>query len=186
MGSSLQTAAFSAKAPSKADRRNSLRYEAARAWGSLDPDYWTHGLTINQGNGWSVTEDSVRKLLSYIAFKLLREMFGNNFRNKARIRFLGFRHGSMESGNQHFHVLMAIEGEHDWSDERIAIQISQIDDARERHRWEKPIYVDWDWNKKSGNFHSYCAREVWLNDDKGTYRGKPYLDHEKYDGIFVV
>jgi hypothetical protein len=52
---------------------------------------------------------------------------------------------------------MAIEGDRNWSDEEIAEAINEIDRNRSKRRWEKDLYVDFDWI--NGNrFHSYVAR----------------------------
>jgi hypothetical protein len=72
----------------------------------LNPEYWRHGLTINQGLGWSVSEVEATKRLNYIRVHLLKAMFGNNFRRKsAKIIFLRFKQGSREDFNQHYHAL---------------------------------------------------------------------------------
>ena len=91
-------------------------------------------------------------------------MFGNNFRNKAAIKFLGFEQGSRKSGNIHFHILLAITGEHDWSDERITQTLYSIDRARKKEKWEKPIHIDYDW-EHGNSFHRYCSREAAINPD---------------------
>ena len=54
-------------------------------------------------------------------------MFGNNFRKRAKIEFLTFKQGSRATFNQHYHALMAIEGDHNWSDEQIAKAINEIE-----------------------------------------------------------
>jgi hypothetical protein len=126
---------------------------------AIDPCYWRHGITINQGHGWNVSEKHTNQRLNYIRVELLRAIFGNNFRGKGNIRFLAFIQGAAPNGNQHFHVLMAIEGKHDWSDKKIAEYIEKIDMDRKRQSWEKEVYADWDW-KKGNNFHRYVAREV--------------------------
>jgi hypothetical protein len=132
---------------------------AADAWQhGLDPEYWRHGITINQGLGWSVSEAEVKRRLNYIRVHLLRAIFGNNFRRKgAKVKFLVFEQGSRATFNRHYHALMAIEGDHNWSDERIAVAITEIDGNRSKKHWEKDVYVDFDWI--NGNrFHSYVAR----------------------------
>jgi hypothetical protein len=135
------------------------------AWQRLDPEYWRHGLTISQGLGWSVSGDQATRRLIYIRVRLLKAMFGNNFRRKsAKIKFLVFRQGSRKRFNQHFHVLMAIEGDHGWSDQKIAEAIYAIDRKRSKRHWEKDVHVDWDWIKGS-RFHSYVAREAVFNAD---------------------
>ena len=85
-------------------------------------------------------------------------MFGNNFRRKgAEIKFLVFEQGSRATFNQHYHALMAIEGDHNWSDERIAQAIMEIDRNRSKRHWEKDVHVDFDWIE-GNRFHSYVAR----------------------------
>jgi hypothetical protein len=130
----------------------------------LNPEYWRHGITINQGLGWSVSEVEATKRLNYIRVRLGKALFGNNFRKRAKFTFLMFKQGSREGFNQHYHVLMAVRGDHNWSDEQIAEAICEIDCNRSKRRWEKDVYVDFDW--KNGNrFHSYVAREAAFNAD---------------------
>ena len=131
----------------------------ADAWRhALNPEYWRHGVTISQGLGWSVSEAEATRRLNYIRVRLLKAMFGNNFRRKgAKINFLVYEQGSRATFNQHYHALMAIEGDHDWSDERIAKAINEIDRNRSKRHWEKDVHVDFDWIKDN-RFHSYVAR----------------------------
>ena len=132
---------------------------------ALNPEYWRHGITISQGLGWSVSEVEATRRLNYIGVRLSKAMFGNNFRRKrAKIRFLTFRQGSRASFNQHYHALMAIEGDHNWSDQQIAEAIREIDRNRSKRHWEKDVHVDFDW-KKGNRFHSYVAREAAFNAD---------------------
>ena len=141
--------------------REGLYWSAKDAWNGLNEDYWRYGITINQGNGWSVEEDEAKRRLNYIRLKLLRAMFVNNFRRKgAKIHFCAFKQGSWQTCNQHFHTLMGIEGCHDWADLEIAEAIEKIDlGRRNRKRWEKPVHVDCEWHK-GNNFHRYSAREM--------------------------
>jgi hypothetical protein len=89
---------------------------------------------------------------------LLKAMFGDNFRRKgAEIKFMVFEQGSRATFNQHYHALMAIEGDHNWSDEQIAKAINEIDRNRSKRHWEKDVHVDFGWIKDS-RFHSYLAR----------------------------
>ena len=131
----------------------------------LNLEFWRHGITISQGLGWSVSEAEAIKRLNYIRVRLLKEMFGNNFRRKgAEIIFLMFKQGSRESFNQHFHALMSVRGDHNWPDDEIAEAILEIDRNRSRRHWEKDVHVDFDW--QNGNrFHSYVAREVTFDPD---------------------
>jgi hypothetical protein len=100
----------------------------ADAWRHLDEEYWRIGLTINLGNGMNVSGEEAKRRLNYIRLHLLRAMFGNNFRRQnAKINFLVFGQGSRLCFNQHYHALMAIEGDHNWSDQRIATVISGIE-----------------------------------------------------------
>ena len=56
---------------------------------ALNPEYWRHCITISQGLGWSVSEADATRRLNYIRVRLLKAMFGNNFRRKrAEIKFL--------------------------------------------------------------------------------------------------
>jgi hypothetical protein len=131
----------------------------ADAWRHApNPEYWRHGITISQGLGWNVSEAEATKRLNYIRLRLLKALFGNNFRrNGAEVKFLVFEQGSRATFNQHHHALMAIEGDHNWSDEQIAQAIDEIDRNRSKKRWEKDLHVDFDWIK-GNRFHSYVAR----------------------------
>jgi hypothetical protein len=131
----------------------------AHAWQhGFNPEYWRHCITISQGLGWSVSEAQATRRLNYIRVHLLKALFGNNFRRKgAEIKFFTFTHGSRATFNQHYHALMAIEGDHNWSDEQIAEAIRKIDCERSKEHWEKDVHVDFDWNK-GNRFHSYVAR----------------------------
>ena len=73
--------------------------------------------------------------------------------------FAVFQHGVKESFNQHYHVLMAIDGESNgWSDFRIAMTVRSIDqEFIKGHRWEKLVHVDWEW-EKGNRYHSYTSR----------------------------
>jgi hypothetical protein len=139
---------------------------AADAWQhGLDDQYWRHGITISLGNGMNVSREEAKRTLNYIGVRLLRAMFGNNFRRKsAKINFLVFEQGSRLCFNQHYHALMAIEGEHDWSDQQIAQAIIEIDSNRSKRRWEKDVYVDFNW-REGNRFHSYVAREAAYSED---------------------
>jgi hypothetical protein len=131
----------------------------ADAWqDGFNPEYWRHCITISQGLGWSVSEAEATRRLNYIRVHLLKAMFGNNFRRKgAEIKFFTFKQGSHATFNQHYHALMAIEGDHNWSDEQIAEAIRKIDWKRSKEHWEKDVHVDFDW-VKGNRFHSYVAR----------------------------
>jgi hypothetical protein len=99
----------------------------------LNPEYWRRCITISQGLGWNVSGDEATKRLNYIRVRLLKAMFGNNFRRKrAEIIFLAFEQGSREGFNQHYHALMAIEGGHNSSDQQIAEAIREIDCKRSK------------------------------------------------------
>ena len=136
-----------------------------REWAkAINPKCWRHGITINQGNGWSVSEEEARRRLNYIRVRLLKAIFGNNCRRKGRVYFLVFKQGSTEIGTQHFHALMGIEGSHDWSDGKIAECVERIESERKRAGWEKPAHLDWNW-RKGNDFHKYVAREAALQPD---------------------
>jgi hypothetical protein len=125
----------------------------------LNPNYWRWGLVFNQGNGMNVTEERIRERLRIIAARLLKKIYGNHYRDRGRVRFMAFQHGSEERYDQHFHVLMAIEGErHGWPDWRIALQVQSIDRLSRSGAWnEKPVHVDFRW--RNGNrYHSYDSR----------------------------
>ena len=96
----------------------------------LNENYWRHAITFSQGNGWSVTLASVKDRLKYLRARLLRKMFGNHWRGKAEVDFLGFKHGSKNSFDEHYHALMGIRGVHDWSDEHIKDTLYDIDALR--------------------------------------------------------
>src|SRR5262249_9970505 len=131
----------------------------------LDPDYWRHGISINLGNGMNVSDEEAGRRLNYIRVHLLKMMFGNNFRRQnATIIFLRFRQGSRQCFNQHFHALMAIDGDHSWSDQQIAEAINESDSNRSKRTWEKNVHVDCDW-REGNRFHSYVAREAAYRED---------------------
>ena len=135
---------------------------------SINITYWRFGITINQGNDMSVSAENAHRILNYIRVRLLKAIFGNNYRRKgAEIHFMQFTQGSRDKGNQHFHVLMGIEGNHDWSDQKIADTINEIERNRPKRTWEKAAHVDWDWEKGNA-FHRYVAREMKLNTDSYT------------------
>ena len=137
----------------------------ADAWRHLDEEYWRIGLTVSLGNGMNVSGEEAKRRLNYIRLRLLRAMFGNSFRRKnAKINFFVFGQGSRLCFNQHYHALMAIEGAHDWSDQRIATAIIEIERHRSKRPWEKDVRVDFDW-KKGNWFHSYVARDAAFNAD---------------------
>jgi hypothetical protein len=107
-----------------------------------------------------VSEIEATKRLNYIRVHLLKAMFGNNFRRKsAKIIFLTFKQGSRLGFHQHYHALMAIEGDHNWSDQQIAKVIGEIECNRSKRHWEKDVHVDWDW-LKGNRLHSYVARDA--------------------------
>ena len=107
----------------------------------------------------NVSEDRVKERLRFVKSRLLREIYGNRYRGKATVWFAVFQHGVRHSFNQHYHVLMATEGEpNDWSDFRVAMAIRRIDrELVKGHRWEKPVHVDWDW-QKGNRYHAYGSR----------------------------
>src|SRR5262249_53322333 len=76
----------------------------------LNEEYWRFGITLNQGNGWSVTNEECVRRLTYIRARLARDIFGNRWRAKAKIIFLVFKHGTKQASDVHFHALMAIIG----------------------------------------------------------------------------
>ncbi len=125
----------------------------------LNQEYWRWGLVFSQGHCMNVTEERVRERLRTISGRLLRKIYGNHYRARGRVRFLGFQHGVAKQHNQHFHVLMAIEGEaHGWLDWRVALQVQSIDRLARTGAWnEKPVHIDFKW--RNGNrYHSYTSR----------------------------
>jgi hypothetical protein len=147
--------------PCTEERQRFQQKAISRVFGSdLNGRYWRHCITLNLGNGMSISEEEAKRRLNYLRVQLLKAMFGNSWRRKGgKIAFLVFKQGSRERENQHFHVLMAIEGKHNWSDFRIAMKIRSIELWRPRKRWEKPAHVDWDW-KKGNVFMAYVSRET--------------------------
>jgi hypothetical protein len=140
------------------------KYKTVREFwdGGLNPDFWTHGIVISQGNGMSVSPRQAAQRLNSIGRPLLREIFGNHWRDKANITFLVFQHGGYETYNQHFHALIHIDGEHNWSNFRIAMRIKSIDFMRhmlpeEAAAWEKKLHVDWNWTNEN-RYHGYVSR----------------------------
>jgi hypothetical protein len=124
--------------------------------------FWRHGIVISQGNGMNVPKDEAVRRLNSIRWHLGRKMFGNHWREKAKIAFVLFQHGSSASGDQHYHALLAIAGKHDWLDFRIGLTLKSMELMRHLRRsadrhWEKMAHVDWDWDK-GNRYHSYVAR----------------------------
>jgi len=78
------------------------------------------------------------------------------------LRYDAFRsnRADPDSFGVHWHAVMAVRGNHGWSDDRIANAILEIERNRKReHHWEKPIDVQWNW--QDGNaFHDYIGREA--------------------------
>ena len=141
------------------------RYKTAKEALAKDfnPEFWRHGLVISQGNGLSVSYARAKRRLLIIAKRLLRRIFGNHWRDKAKLTFLVCQQGSRKSFNVHFHVLVGIEGEHDWTDQRIAEEIARVD-SEIAFKGEKPIHIDYDW-EKSNRYHWYVTRECYNNPD---------------------
>jgi hypothetical protein len=136
----------------------------------LNERYWRHGITLSQGNGWNVSKASVKDRLSFVRSRLLRVLFGNNWRRKGWINFMVFKHGSETSYDEHYHALMGIEGKHEQSDpfiaetiELIETQHTELDPASCFKRYQKPLHVDW--LKDSNDFHDYVARHLDTNCD---------------------
>ena len=127
----------------------------------FNPEFWRWGLTFNQGNGMSVSEDRVRDRLSRMAAQFLKQTYGNKYRKKARIRFIVFQHGSLQTSDQHFHALMGLIGEpHGMSDDAVAKALQAADQRTLKGFWyEKLVHVDCSW-KEGNTFHSYVSRYV--------------------------
>jgi hypothetical protein len=125
----------------------------------LNEQCWRWGLVFNQGNDWSVSQNRVQERLRYIRSNLLRAIFGNRYRGKGSIRFLVFKHGSLESFNQHWHVLMAIDGDRpDWDDLRVEMKIYNIVAQFIRSaKSEKLVHIDREW-REGNRYHSYVSR----------------------------
>jgi hypothetical protein len=117
------------------------------------------GLVFSQGNGWNVTENRVKERLRFIASGLLRKIYGNRHRDKAKIHFIVFKHGSRDCFNEHFHALMWFDGQpHGWSDFRVAMTLKELDRKFiGTSKSEKPVWVDWDWTNDN-RYHSYVSR----------------------------
>jgi hypothetical protein len=109
--------------------------------------------------------------------------------------------GKQDRVGEHYHAVMAVEGNHGWSDQEIADTINEIEAARPKEwRGEKAVHVDWDW--KSGNkFHDYIGREVaadvrrWETEKhekqrnwKGAKRhfGKQLIDKDSGENFFIM
>jgi hypothetical protein len=137
------------------------QYRSVRdAWEhGFNENFWRWGLVFNQGNDMNVSADRVKVRLRFIASNLLRKIYGNRYRRKARVRFAVFQHGRRQCFDQHYHVLMAIDGEpNDWSDFRIAMTVRGIDqELVQGHKWEKLVHVDWNW-RKGNRYHAYGSR----------------------------
>ena len=109
----------------------------------LNAQVWRWGLVFNQGNDWNVSENRVCERL----------------RGKGSIRFLVFKHGDLKSFNQHWHVLMAIDGSRpDWDDFRVEMKTLDIDREFIRPaKSEKLVHVDREW-REGNRYHSYVSR----------------------------
>jgi hypothetical protein len=124
--------------------------------------YWTHGIVISQGNGMNVSREEAIERLNCIRRHLGRKMFGNHWREKAKITFALFQHESAKTRDEHYHALLHVGGDHNWSDFRIGMTITSIEWMRDwrgsvdRH-WEKRAHVDWNW-EKANRYHSYVSR----------------------------
>jgi hypothetical protein len=82
-----------------------------------------------------------------------------------RYQALQTSNGKSEHFGEHWHAVMAVRGNHGWSDQEIAHAIIEIEQDRiKEHRFEKPIEVEWDWQNENA-FHSYIGREANYNDD---------------------
>jgi hypothetical protein len=129
---------------------------------SFNERFWRHGIVISQGNGMNVPRDEAVRRLDSIRHHLARKMFGNHWREKAKITFVLFKHGSSATEDEHYHALLGIAGNHEWSDFRIAMTVKSIEFMRHRRRkpnrhWEKMAHVDWDW-EKGNRYHRYVSR----------------------------
>jgi hypothetical protein len=107
----------------------------------LNEEYWAWGLVLSQGNAMDISIERARERLLVIKVRLLKRIFGNKWRDKGELHFIVFQHGSRNSADRHFHILMGIEGDHDWSSLRIASEIQSIDEQF-RRPWEKLVHVD--------------------------------------------
>ena len=125
----------------------------------LNEQFWRWGLVFSQGNDWNVSENRVCERLRSIRSNLLREIFGNRHRGKGGIQFLVFKHGDLKSFNQHWHVLMAIDGSRpDWDDFRVEMKTLDIDREFIRPaKSEKLVHVDREW-REGNRYHSYVSR----------------------------
>jgi hypothetical protein len=123
----------------------------------FNPEFWRFGLVFNLGNGMNVSKYRVQERLRYMSGRLLRQIYGNKYRDKAKIRFFGFAHGSPKAFDEHYHVLMGFEGiPNNWSDFRIHFKLRDLD-AKIKKQHEKLVWVDYDWT--NGNrYHSYVSR----------------------------
>jgi hypothetical protein len=128
----------------------------------FNEQFWRHGIVISQGNKMSVSKDDAIRRLDSLRRHLGRRMFGNKWREKAQITFVLFQHGSRETFNEHYHALLGIGGDHEWTDFGIAMAINLIEGMRHRRRspnrrWEKIAHVDWNW-ARGNRYHSYVGR----------------------------
>jgi hypothetical protein len=146
------------------------RYKSIRDCFSkaFNPNFWRHGLVISQGNDWNVSYHRAKNRLKFVGQRLLRAIFGNRWREKARAYFFLCKHGKRESFNVHWHAMLGIEligsAIMRWSDEKIAVEIAKIDQEFCGHRSEKHVHVDCLW--ENGNrYHSYITRFAGLVED---------------------
>jgi hypothetical protein len=159
-----------------------MRFKTVRdAWSKgLNETYWKWCLVFSAGNDLNISLDRVKERIRFIAANLLRMLYGNHYRRKnAHIACLTFQHGDRLSFDQHYHVMIGIDGPpHDWGDWRIMMTIKQLDRAYlsgrglkqpialkgyyRMHR-EKLVHIDWRW-REGNQMHSYVSRYVQLKD----------------------
>ena len=193
--------------------------------GALNERFWRHVITIKAGNDWDVTEQRAKERLSYLALRLKRKIWGNNNKKQRKIAFFVFRHswgkkhnkieeqdesvvhkGSTERVGVHWHALMAVRGNHGWSDEQITDAINEIErNSKIRRGAEMVADVEFGW--KNGNaMHDYVGREFkqttmqWEYERKAKFEArsvselraverhfaKKKIDKNINDGLFIM
>jgi hypothetical protein len=94
-----------------------------------------------------------------------RELVETHYQSVRYDALRNARSSNRDRFGEHWHAVMAVKGNHGWSDHKIADAVNEIEKSRTRERrWEKPIDVQWNW--QDGNaFHDYIGREAKYDGD---------------------
>jgi hypothetical protein len=119
----------------------------------------------------NVSEERCRERLKFISSRLLRQLYGNKHRRTGhQVHFLAAAEGRKTSHNLHHYILLAVDGDHGWSDFRIKMTIQDIDILFLEQfgwNWEKPIHINYKW-KRGNRYHSYSTDSIQRGRDDWT------------------